>query len=55
MHHKRGRPKAARAGCLMCKHYKVAGTPKHKKIGGRGGFGKLRREAHARADLAAGG
>ena len=27
MHHKRKRPKNSRAGCLMCKHWKVNGAP----------------------------
>lgn len=26
MHHKRKRPKNRRAGCLMCKHWKVCGA-----------------------------
>lgn len=27
MHHKRRRPKNRRAGCLMCKYWKVNGVP----------------------------
>lgn len=31
-HHKRKRPKNRRAGCLMCKRYKVNGTSKLKRM-----------------------
>lgn len=31
MHHKRKRPKNQRAGCLMCKFWKVNGYPKEGK------------------------
>lgn len=51
MNHKRGRPKNRRAGCLMCKHNKMNGWPKHKTLG-HCGFGKLRREAAAKHELA---
>lgn len=48
MHHKRGKPKQARAGCLMCKRNKfghgMENELRHK------GFGKLRAEAGARAN-----
>jgi len=27
-HHKRGRPKSSRAGCLMCKEHKANGSKK---------------------------
>jgi len=27
--HKRGKPKNARAGCLMCKFWKINGVKKH--------------------------
>jgi hypothetical protein len=46
---KRGRPKSARAGCLMCKPNKL-GKGMEKKLGHRG-FGKLRAERHAESDL----
>lgn len=49
MHHKRGRAKAARAGCLMCKPNKL-GKGQEKKLGKRG-FGNLRKEVHTAADL----
>jgi hypothetical protein len=49
MHHKRGKPKNARAGCLMCKPNKMNGG--RKRVLGHTGFGKLRREAHAMVDL----
>jgi len=33
MHHKRKRPKSARAGCLMCKPHKANGCcPKHRDM-----------------------
>lgn len=51
MHHKRRRPKSRRAGCLLCKPNKVSGWPRLAL--GHAGFGKLRRERHARADLRA--
>lgn len=46
---KRGRPKAARAGCKMCKPNKL-GKGLEKTLGHRG-FGKLRDERHADEDL----
>jgi hypothetical protein len=49
MNHKRGKPKNARAGCLMCKHNKMNGWNKDKL--GHYGFGKLRDSIHARQDL----
>jgi hypothetical protein len=40
MHHKRKRPKNARAGCLMCKRHKANGAcPRHKNMT----FGNFRR------------
>jgi hypothetical protein len=42
MHHKRKKPKNARAGCLMCKFHKVNDFNKAEKLGGVGGFGKIR-------------
>lgn len=50
MHHKRRRPKARRAGCLLCKPCKLSGWPAHEL--GRTGFGKLRGEWHATQELA---
>lgn len=45
MHHKRGRPKNRRAGCLMCKPHKANGFG-HKEKPHKGlnktGFSKLR-------------
>jgi hypothetical protein len=35
MHHKRGRAKNRRAGCLMCKPHKANGVTKRVKIRGR--------------------
>ena len=47
MNHKRGRPKSARAGCLMCKANKISGHSKHSPWNFHRGFGKLRAEFHA--------
>lgn len=52
MNHKRGKPKNARAGCLMCKPNKMNGG--HKDTLGHTGFGKLRKTLHAKQDLKAG-
>lgn len=49
MNHKRGKPVSARAGCKMCKPNKL-GKGMEKELGHRG-FGKLRKERHAIADL----
>ena len=49
MHHKRQRPKSRRAGCLLCKPNKMSGWPKNEL--GHTGFGKLRREIAAGAEL----
>jgi len=49
MNHKRRRPKSRRSGCLLCKPNKVAAWPVHQL--GHAGFGKLRREVCAAADL----
>lgn len=49
MHHKRGKPVSARAGCKMCKPNKL-GKGMEKEIQHRG-FGKMRKEASASADL----
>jgi hypothetical protein len=46
-HHKRGRPKSSRAGCLMCKpwkHQRGAGSYSHKAS-------DLRRDVDARQQL----
>jgi hypothetical protein len=50
MNHKRKRPKPSRAGCLLCKPNKL-GKGMEKKLGHRG-FGKLRKEAGVKQDLA---
>jgi hypothetical protein len=50
MNHKRKRPKNARAGCLLCKPNKMNGAGNPLELG-HTGFGKLRSEAAARADL----
>ena len=49
MNHKRRRPKARRAGCLLCKPNKMSGWPD--RVLGHAGFGKLRRERNAAIDL----
>lgn len=49
MNFKRGRPKAARAGCQMCKPNKL-GKGLENKLG-HTGFGKLRDQKHAEEDL----
>jgi hypothetical protein len=49
MNHKRRKPKAGRAGCLLCKPNKMSGWPRLAL--GHAGFGKLRREAHAADDV----
>ena len=50
MNHRRGRPKSARAGCLMCKANKISGHSKHSPWNFHRGFGKLRAELHAAAE-----
>ncbi len=49
MNHKRGRPKARRAGCLLCKPNKL-GQGMENKIGHQG-FGKMRKAAATTQDL----
>jgi hypothetical protein len=49
MHHKRGRAKNQRSGCLMCKSNKANGARKLEL--GHGGFGKLRDTIHAIYDM----
>ena len=51
MHHKRGRPKNRRAGCLLCKPHKMNGAGRLKHEVHKIGFGRLRREASTEADL----
>ena len=46
MHHKRKRPKNGRAGCLMCKPWKVNGFATERKEGER--FSDHKRRAWAR-------
>jgi len=50
MHHKRGRGKKQRAGCLMCKPHK-ANITNDEKVLSKTGFGKLKRLAAAKADM----
>ena len=49
VHHKRKRPKARRAGCLLCKPNKLGQGTEHEL--GRRGFGNLRRERSSERDL----
>jgi hypothetical protein len=49
MHHKRKRPKARRAGCLLCKPNKLGQGAEHEL--GRRGLGNLRRERTSAHDL----
>jgi hypothetical protein len=49
MNHKRGKPKNARAGCLMCKPNKMNGW--NKDILGHFGWGKLKATILAKFDL----
>ena len=49
MHHKRGRPKNARGGCLLCKPHKCNGG--RKLILQNNGFGKIRGEIQQVQDL----
>jgi hypothetical protein len=49
--HKRSRPKARRAGCLLCKPNKL-GQGQERELGHHG-FGKLRAEYHSMRDLIA--
>lgn len=51
MNHKRGKPKNARAGCLLCKPNKMNGWNKGEL--GHYGFGKLRRLYAAMSDMKA--
>jgi hypothetical protein len=47
MHHKRKRPKNSRAGCLMCKYWKINHMGKEKMYAG----GNWKRRIAARTDL----
>lgn len=53
MNHKRGKPKNARAGCLMCKMNKMNGWPADSNLNSYAhhGFGKIRKEYLAKQDL----
>ena len=51
MNHKRHRPQNRRAGCLLCKPDMMNGWPRREL--GHTGFGKIRREAAADAELRA--
>ena len=50
-HHKRGKRKNIRAGCLMCKPHKMNGWSKNRAEVLHRGFGKIRDKAHAAQDL----
>lgn len=50
MHHKRGKPKNGRAGCLMCKPNKMSGWAKRTHLG-HTGFSKIRKEIRADIDI----
>jgi hypothetical protein len=43
VHHKRKRPKNRRAGCLMCKPWKVNGVGKYNRCVGKFKFSESRR------------
>lgn len=49
MHHKRGKAKAQRAGCLLCKPNKLGQGMEYKA--GHRGFAKVRQEIAAKCDL----
>lgn len=53
MHYKRGRSKARRAGCLLCKPNKL-GQGMENKVGHHG-FNHVRGEQSAKRDLRGGG
>lgn len=50
MHHKRGKPKKARAGCLLCKPHKRNGENKMAAVS-KTGFARIRADHGARSDL----
>ena len=47
MHHKRGKPKNSRAGCLMCKPHKMNGWKETKDFS----HSNQRQDFHAKQDL----
>ncbi|SOD41332.1 hypothetical protein SAMN06298226_1627 [Nitrosovibrio sp. Nv4] len=53
MHHKRGKPKNARAGCLMCKPHKMNGYHRGRGLEqqGKTGFSNQRKEYLAGTDM----
>ena len=53
MHHKRGRPKNRRSGCLLCKPHKMNGYGHTKKMTGPGkvGAANLKKEYLAVQDI----
>lgn len=51
MHHKRGRSKNQRAGCLMCKPNKMSGMKNRDEVF-HTGFGPIKARINADADLA---
>jgi hypothetical protein len=51
MHHKRGKSKNQRAGCLLCKPHKMNGSGGMKLNVIKIGFGKIRDEVHAKFDM----
>jgi hypothetical protein len=54
MNHKRKRHPNARAGCKMCKPYKQVSGWKglsERRLGGAGGFGKIRNLIYAKQDM----
>ena len=50
MHHKRGKPKKARAGCLLCKPHKLNGENKLAAVS-KTGFAKIRADRNSRQDM----
>lgn len=50
MHHKRGKRKNARAGCLMCKPHKMNGAGALELSVHKKGFGNVRAEVLAKLD-----
>ena len=53
MHHKRGRPKNRRAGCLLCKPHKMNGFGHTRKMNGpdKTGGGNIKQEICAKEDM----
>lgn len=50
MNHKRGKPKKARAGCLLCKPHKLNGENKLAEVS-KTGFAKIRADRSSRQDM----